>query len=488
MNYFEQLKKDGEAKGSPPPKTARLPKRQVVQDIAPPEARPSELKPRRTQPAPRAPSQPIPAAESRTSAEAPPISSPVALTPALSEPEIAVRTWEPESARRGRLKRRLIFITALIVLALVVILPTVVFPTVSIAIIPKVETTAVPATEFLANTAAVEQKIDQRVLPAIEVTSEKTITREYGSSGTKVFQERAHGAILLYNAYSSAPQSLVANTRLQDPTGKIFRLRSAVTIPGARINEGKIVPTTISAEVIADAPGEASNIGSGEFRIPGFRGTPKYDGFYARSETTFTGGFTGEARVVEAADIQRASEELTRDAIAALERELSSKVPDDPDFISPAGARELAVVRIDAPKAGERRDAFNVSVTARGRMFAVRRSHVSENLASILLRTQEGKETVAIAPRQPGLEMRGVQLGPRPGEAHIVASGELAYWQEADRGAIAAVLAASTPRKAEAYLRGRDEIGSFRIKRFPVWLWFIPGRPGGLEINFTAPD
>lgn len=485
MNYFEQLKKDSETKEPRVARPVRPSKRRVVQDIAPPDREPLQLQ-RRPQPTSRTSGRPIPKAEPAVSEEF--TAAPAPEAPALvPEPEIAVRTWEPEGVRRSRRKRRIVLAAALTIMTLAAILPTAVFPTISIVITPKVETIAIPATEFLADTGAVEPKAEQRLLPAIEVAAEKTMTREYASSGTKLFQEHARGAVALYNAYSSAPQSLVANTRLQDPTGKIFRLRASVTIPGASVSEGKIAPTSILTEVIADTAGEASNIGPGEFRIPGFRGTPKYDGFYARSEAPFAGGFTGEARVVEAADLQRASEELTRDVIAALEQELSSKAPADPDFISPAGARELAIVQINAPKVGERRDAFSASATASGRIFVVRRSHINENLASIYLSGGSG-EPVRVAPRQPGLNVRGARLGPKSGEAHLVASGELSYWRGADQSAIAAVLAASTPRKAEAYLRGREEIDSFRIKRFPVWLWFIPGRPGGLRIDIKSPE
>ncbi len=50
-----------------------------------------------------------------------------------------------------------------------------------------------------------------------------------------------------------------------------------------------------------------------------------------------------------------------------------------------------------------------------------------------------------------------------------------------------AILRASTPEKAEAYLKSRPEIESFRIKRFPAWLWFIPARPGGFRITVEPP-
>ncbi|MDP3727268.1 MAG: hypothetical protein Q8R35_01360 [bacterium] len=476
MNYFDRLKKDAKLSGEPlPPPEIDRPAKRIVRDIMPPEREPLRLQPKpRREPRERAPSPP-PAAPT-------PLLAPDAPEP---EPVVAVHTWEPEVIRRRRLRRRFFLAAAGVLVALGAIVPTAFFPQFAITIHPKAETVFVTPLEFRALTSITEARTPERRLPAIEVTTVKALTREFESSGKKFIQERAHGTVLLYNAYSSAPQSLIANTRIQDPAGKIFRLRSGITIPGARVNEGKIVPTSIPVDVIADEVGEDSNIGPAEFHIPGFRGTPKYQGFYAKSETAFTGGFSGEARIVEAGDLRRASEELTRDAIAALRQELEARIPADPDFLSPEGARELLITSIEQPKAGARYDRFPVTVSARGRVFAIRRSDLGESLAALLLPAADGFH-IRLAPAQPALALTGVRIG--SDEMQFTVSGELAYWREGDSSVIASVLHASTPAKAEAYLRGREEIASFRIRRFPAWLWFIPGRPGGLEINFTAPD
>lgn len=458
-----------------PPEPRRLKRPPVVRDIMPPAPTAALQRAIRESP---------PAAPAEARPEPPPRQVTSSLRP--REPELAIRTWEPELLRRGRIKKRLMLATGGGAAAIGFILATFVFPKFSIVLHPNVRSIAVPRTELTADTAAVAADAAGRRIPAILIETEKTSREEYASSGTKFIRERARGTLTLYNAYSSAPQTLVANTRLQDPSGKVFRLSAGVTVPGAKVAEGAIVPTSINATVVADEPGEQYNIEPTQFRIPGFRGTPKYQGFSAASTERFGGGFVGEARVIESADLTRASEDLTRRVVAALQDELRGAIPPDQDFISPDGAREVTVTRIDTPRAGERSERFLISVTARGRLIVTRRSHLTQALAALLL-PKDGQPPPRVGATQPGLVVSEARFGLRPGELRMTISGELAYWHETNTNDLAAILRTSTPRKAEAYLRGREEVESFRIKRFPRWLWYIPGRTGGLDVRIQPP-
>ncbi|MBI2446525.1 MAG: hypothetical protein HYV51_01750 [Parcubacteria group bacterium] len=104
-------------------------------------------------------------------------------------------------------------------------------------------------------------------------------------TGSKTIEGRPEvgGVIEIYNAYSAAPQKLVANTRFETKDGKIFRIKNSIIIPGAKMLNAKLTPSFIKTEVIGN---EASNdylIGPSYFTIPGFKETPKYAGFYAKS-------------------------------------------------------------------------------------------------------------------------------------------------------------------------------------------------------------
>ena len=113
------------------------------------------------------------------------------------------------------------------------------------------------------------------------------------SSGQEEFVARlgkASGIVIFFNGFSSAPQKLVASTRIQSPEGLIFRIKKDIIIPGSEIIRDKIVPGQVEAEVVADEQGSKYNIGLAEFQVPGFRGTPRFDSIYARSLAPFTGG------------------------------------------------------------------------------------------------------------------------------------------------------------------------------------------------------
>lgn len=171
---------------------------------------------------------------------------------------------------------------------------------------------------------------------------------QFPATELKDIQSKARGIIKIYNAYSSQAQILVANTRFLSQEGKLFRLTKQVTIPGAQVIEGKIVPSFIEAEVVADEAGEAYNIGPSKFTIPGFQGTPKYEKFYGISEKPMTGGASGKVKVVSQKDLENAQENLRKGLVLQLEEELKNKIP--PGFKVLEEAKILSLEKLEFSK------------------------------------------------------------------------------------------------------------------------------------------
>ncbi len=153
--------------------------------------------------------------------------------------------------------------------------------------------------------------IDQ-IIPGEIFTYQKTFSQRFESSG-KVHREiKAQGIIRVFNAFSTDSQILLVNTRFLTPDGVLFRSKERVIIPGAKKENGEIMPSYLDIKVRADQPGEIGNIPPSTFSIPGFRGTLRYIGFYGKSFYPMTGGFIGEVFQVQEKDLNRAQEELKK--------------------------------------------------------------------------------------------------------------------------------------------------------------------------------
>lgn len=151
--------------------------------------------------------------------------------------------------------------------------------------------------------------IDRRILPARMIERDITYTKSFDATGSgDVGAQKAQGKIMIYNAFDSNPQSLVATTRFLSENGVLFRLVNTTVIPGMQNGE----PGKVEALVIADQEGVEGNIDSGRFSIPGFDPGPKKDKIYGISEQVMTGGGTGGngVAIVTKEDIARAQKEM----------------------------------------------------------------------------------------------------------------------------------------------------------------------------------
>jgi len=142
-------------------------------------------------------------------------------------------------------------------------------------------------------------------------------------------QEKASGEITIFNEYSENSQKLIRNTRFESTDGKIYRIEESTDVPGYTEVSGSIRPGQITVTVYADEAGEDYNLESDDFKIPGFEDQEPYDFFYAKTETSITGGFDGIRKIVSESDIENGSEELTSDLKSKLITELNEQVTEE---------------------------------------------------------------------------------------------------------------------------------------------------------------
>jgi hypothetical protein len=154
-------------------------------------------------------------------------------------------------------------------------------------------------------------------LVAIAGEESKTIQ----STAQKDVAIDATGTVIIYNTFSPLPQALSMGTRLEGSNGKIYRTQIKVVVPGISKNR---TPGSVEVGVYGTVAGEEYNSGPIDFKIFGFKGTPKYAKFYGRSKGEITGGFIGKAPDIT--DVEKASAE--NDLKNTLEMSLLKKATD----------------------------------------------------------------------------------------------------------------------------------------------------------------
>lgn len=226
--------------------------------------------------------------------------------------------------RRSMLKKSIVWISVAGLIFIGFIIAFDVLPRASISIVFK--KTPVNFEE----TISVDNKLPKFVthetiaLPGELLTAKSNLVMDFESLGRERVSTSAKGEINIYNVYGSDSQSLVAKTRFQTSDGKVFRLNKSVIIPGAKISEGKIIPSSIVAEITADAPGESYNLASTtKFTIPGFSGSPKFTGFYGETKGPFSGGFIGERVAPTKTELELAKSKVREALESALKSNMS---------------------------------------------------------------------------------------------------------------------------------------------------------------------
>lgn len=227
-------------------------------------------------------------------------------------------------------------------------------------ILPKAEINITPKTEafsqdlnLVADKGIAKPDFTQNKIPAQLIKLDKKQSQEFSATGQRQLNEKARGTITIFNEYSSSPQVLVEKTRFVSENGKVFRITKSITIPGAKIQEGKIIASSVGAPVVADQAGEEYNIGPSKFTIPGFQGSPKYSAFYARSGAAMSGGAAGIFRVVSQEDFDKAKNELWQSLQPALDREFKAQIPGGFKILSNALKEEIGSVTSNIEVGGQ---------------------------------------------------------------------------------------------------------------------------------------
>ena len=262
------------------------------------------------------------------------------------------------------------------------------FANATVTITPKSETFALNDALLKASKDSPESDLTFQTM-----TLTDSETKTINSTSTETVDKKASGRVVIYNAYSSLPQKLIVDTRLETADGKIYRIDNAVTVPGTSTKGGETLPGSVEVSVHADKGGAEYNIGLTDFTIPGFKGGLKYGKFYARSKTEITGAISGKVYVLEKNDLETAKTELGATLEDKLVKKAEGELPKG--FVLFKDASNFEILNSDATFESEN---SAVPVTLQGKLTAVilDEAKLANKIASVSLKDWNGKEDIYI--------------------------------------------------------------------------------------------
>ena len=250
----------------------------------------------------------------------------------IAAPVAAIRVPEERKRKKlrlfaGKKRKKLVYAFGAAGLVVFFVAAYFILPRAKLIISPKKQDVAY-AISVVADKNITKVDYSLKRIPAQLIKVEKRETKDFPTTGESEGSQKARGIITIYNNYSVDPQGLVATTRfIAKDSGKLFRLVKTITVPGGKMEGGKLIPGSIDAEVLADQPGADYNIGPSDFSIPGFSGTPKYTGFYGKSKAAMVGGSIGKSKIVSAGDLENASKTLNDLLKTSQAQELKNQIP-----------------------------------------------------------------------------------------------------------------------------------------------------------------
>ncbi len=341
----------------------------------------------------------------------------------------------------------------------------------------KVEVT--PTTVSAAIQTSLTASVSGGTLPFQVITAQKIATQSVKSSGTKTVSSSASGTITIYNTQTKS-QPLIATTRFATAAGLIFRIHTAVTIPGGTTAK----PGSITATVYADQAGASYNVGSTSFTVPGFAGTPLASAVYARSESAMTGGASGNIPIVDAVAETQARGALITALSPDLLASIQDKIP--PGYVLLTGAATTTYVELTpAPSSTTGMVEVKEQGTITGVVFP--NAALAKMIAGSVSGLGYQGEPVTLS-RTDGLLLAAVNL-PNPDTQSfaftIAGTAPLVYTVDSAR--IAAAVAGKTRSAAEVALTSYPEIKRAIITLRPFWRQTFPQDPSSISVVVANP-
>ncbi len=374
-----------------------------------------------------------------------------------------------DKATRNPLKKVFVLLLLLAVGAFV-LTATFIFPKADVLINPTKEKVQLNLdVVFDAEIKAVD--FEENLVPGQIFKITKTISKEFSATQEEDIKRKAKGVITIYNAYSSESQTLVETTRFRSPDSKIFRITKTITVPGAKIENGIIIPSSIEANVIADGAGADYNIGPGKFNIPGFEGTDKYKGFYGESKKSMTGGLIKKGLVVGKDDVVAAEIALKDQLLKTAKEELKTQLGSDLKLIEESLIADV-IESVPSPSLGEPADKFTLNLKALAQAFTYKESDLSDLIEEKIALKISDKRLTLPETQKLDFQYEKVDFPSSRASFNLIIEENISWKIDEER--FKEILAGKDEIEAREAIKLFSEIESARVSLWPFWLKNIP--------------
>jgi hypothetical protein len=299
------------------------------------------------------------------------------------------------------------------------------------------------------------------------------------ASGTEHKDIKASGSITVVNDFSTDSVKLLKNTRFSTASGLVFRTPVEVVVPGKKGTS----PGSVTITVTADAPGSQYNIGAGQkLTLPGLQSTPAmFNGVYATTIASTTGGFSGEAPAVDATALASAKSTIKSRLDQKVQAFLSSLNTDTDLALKPV------VTYSDQPATPATGGKAQVGMVAQVSVPVIARAKLSSAIAQIVTADSSNQ----LYTLKPGADF-GVnvtdagEIGTDPVTFTLTGTGILIA--EVDTHALAVALAGRDQSAFKTIVANFPGVDSATARIEPFWNNTFPGDPTQIHITEAAAE
>ena len=345
----------------------------------------------------------------------------------------------------------------------------------------KVTTVPLPQTAITVDPKAQAVNINSKRLPGLYIEATKSVVKNFEAKTVGYTESKTRGVITIFNNFGTFPQVLIKTTRFESKsTGLVYRLQETITVPGAVKQGDKLAPGSIKAEVVADEIGEKYNIAPDDFVIPAFKGSPRYQGFYAKSLEPLRGGLKGAGALVTADELQKAEEAVTAEVFEEAKKELSLKIP--PGFILRPGASAIKITKVSKPHIGEAVRTFTVAADAVASATLFKEDDLFLLLSKLVIK--EGSQESILKQKSDvfkDISQLNFDFDSRLLTFNLTSNLVLSY--NIDQDKLKNEIGGKSKSEVETILRNMPELTGYVVEISPFWLKKVPSNPKKVEVK-----